>query len=167
MRRGLIARWRGIVTSPRSLRNSWGRLAVASLAICMKSSKSIYFFLRGPKTRFTLLFLIVEFFVSFDNFFWDFAGFVLFCLLPGGTPLYKPYRYVPPHRVGFSAVLVWKRVYTGYTLCPFWSGIGFGFRGNYESVWTYLLFQFQMSEKEREICEFETDLNNVFVCALI
>ena len=20
---------------------------------------------------------------------------------PGGTPLYKPYRYVPPHRVGF------------------------------------------------------------------
>ena len=22
-------------------------------------------------------------------------------LSPGGTPLYKPYRYVPPHRVGF------------------------------------------------------------------
>ena len=20
---------------------------------------------------------------------------------PGGTPVYKPYRYVPPHRVGF------------------------------------------------------------------
>ena len=20
---------------------------------------------------------------------------------PGGSPLYKPYRYVPPHRVGF------------------------------------------------------------------
>ena len=26
------------------------------------------------------------------------------------TPLYKPYRYVLPHRVGFCAVLVWKRV---------------------------------------------------------
>ena len=74
----------------------------------MKSSKSIYFFLRGLKTRFTLPFLIVEFFVSFDVFFFffRFRGFVLFCLLPGGTPLYKPYRYVPPHRVGFCAVLV-------------------------------------------------------------
>ena len=28
-------------------------------------------------------------------------------------------------------------------------------------------FQFQMNEKEREICEFEMDLNNFFVCALI
>ena len=24
----------------------------------------------------------------------------------GGAPLYKPYRYMPPHRVGFCAVLV-------------------------------------------------------------
>ena len=24
-----------------------------------------------------------------------------FCPGGGGTPLYKPYRYVPPHRVGF------------------------------------------------------------------
>ena len=29
-----------------------------------------------------------------------------------GTPLYKLYVYVPPHRVGFCAVFVWKRVYT-------------------------------------------------------
>ena len=29
----------------------------------------------------------------------------------GGTPLYKPYRYVPPQRVGlFFAALFWKRV---------------------------------------------------------
>ena len=27
--------------------------------------------------------------------------FVLQVNIPGGTPLYKPYRYVPPHRVGF------------------------------------------------------------------
>ena len=34
-------------------------------------------------------------------------------LEPGGcTPLYKLYRYVSPHRVGFCAVVVWKRVYT-------------------------------------------------------
>ena len=31
----------------------------------------------------------------------------------------------------------------------------------------YLPFQFQMSKKEREICEFEMDLNNAFVCVLI
>ena len=30
----------------------------------------------------------------------------------GGTPLYKPYRYVPPHQVGVLRLLVWKRVYT-------------------------------------------------------
>ena len=41
------------------------------------------------------------------------------------------------------------------TLCPFWSEIGYGFLGNYGIVWTYLSFQFQMSKKEREICEFE------------
>ena len=43
----------------------------------------------------------------------------------GGTPLYKPYRYVPPHRVGFLcgfglktgirvyafSILVWNRVW--------------------------------------------------------
>ena len=46
----------------------------------------------------------------------------------------------------------------GYRLCPFWPGIGCGFRGNYGSVWAYLLFQFQMGKKEREICEFEMDL---------
>ena len=55
----------------------------------------------------------------------------------------------------------------GYTLSPFWSGIGYGFRGNYWSVLTYLSFQFQMSKKERGICEFEMDLKNFFVCLLI
>ena len=48
---------------------------------------------------------------------------------------YKPYRYVPPQGVRF----LW------YTLCTFWSGIGYGFRGNYGSVWTSLSFQFQMN----------------------
>ena len=81
----------------------------------------------------------------------------------GGTPLYKPYRYVPPHRVGFLRrfglktgihfgvyILVWNRVW---------------FSRELRSVWTCLSFQFQMSKKEREICEFEMDLNN-FLFAL-
>ena len=51
------------------------------------------------------------------------------------------------------------------TLCSFWSGIGLSFRGNYGSVWTFLSFQFQMSKKEREICDFQLDLNNFCVCA--
>ena len=89
----------------------------------------------------------------------------------GGTPLYKPYRYVPPQRVWFVGqlenqdwTLDWKkkspflkivqsspvqspgqvfqlamvcvpfRSENGYKLCPFWSGIGYGFWGNYGSV---------------------------------
>ena len=68
--------------------------------------------------------------------------------LPGGTPLYKPNRYVPPHRVGFLRRFGLK-TYNGYTVCPFWSGIGCGFRGNYRGVWTYLSFQFQMRRNMR------------------
>ena len=89
----------------------------------------------------------------------------LFCPPPrGGTPLYELYqvRYVPPHRDGFCAVLVWKRVYTLPILI--WIRRRCRFRGNYRSVWTYLSFQFQMSKKEREICEFEMDLKNLFAC---
>ena len=54
------------------------------------------------------------------------------------------------------------------TLCPFWCGIGYGFRGNYRSVheWTYLSFQFQMNKNEIEMCEFEMHLENFFVSAL-
>ena len=37
-----------------------------------------------------------------------------------------------------------------YRLCLFWSGIGYGFQGNYRSGWTHCSFQFQMSKKERE-----------------
>ena len=85
-------------------------------------------------------------------------------IAPGSTPINKQYRYVPLHRVRFIAPF-WSE--NGSTLCPFWSGIGYGFQGNYRSVWTYLSFQFQMSKKERETWEFEMDLNNFFVCALI
>ena len=39
-----------------------------------------------------------------------------------------------------------------------------GTTGVYEP---FLSFQFQMSKKEREICEFQIDLNNFCVSALI
>ena len=39
----------------------------------------------------------------------------------------------------------------GPRLCPFWSGIGYGFRGNYGNVWKYLSFQFQMNKKNRNM----------------
>ena len=59
-------------------------------------------------------------------------------------------------RVGF-----WSE--NGYRLCSFWSGIGFVFQGNNGSVRMYLLFQFQMSKKEREICKFEMDFKKCFL----
>ena len=69
----------------------------------------------------------------------------------GGTPFYNG-------RVGGLGLFGLK------TLCPFWSGIGYGFRENYGSVheWTYLSFQFQMNKNEIEMCEFEMHLENFF-----
>ena len=58
---------------------------------------------------------------------------------------------MPPHRVGILRRFGLK---TGIHFAHFSlesQGIGYGFRGNYGSVWTYLSFQFQMSKKEREI----------------
>ena len=81
----------------------------------------------------------------------------------GGTPLYKLYRYVPPHRVGLFAPF-WSE--NGYTLCPFWSGIGYVFRGNYgDYERNYRLIS--KNKSEIETCEFDTHLKNSFVCALI
>ena len=78
----------------------------------------------------------------------------------GGIPLYKPCRCVPPWKVGFLGLFGLK------TLCPFWSGIGYGFRVNYGSVHVsrYLWFQFQMNKNEIEICEFEMHLKNSCFC---
>ena len=66
---------------------------------------------------------------------------------PGGSPLHKQYRVCDePKGVVFGSV--WSE--SGYRHCPFWScqEIGYDFPQNYGSVWTYLLFQFQMNEKE-------------------
>ena len=57
--------------------------------------------------------------------------------IPRGTPLYYGHICMfPPRRVWFLVLFGLK---TGmqqrrYALCPFWSGIGYGFRGNYGSV---------------------------------
>ena len=66
---------------------------------------------------------------------------------PRGTPIYKPYRYVSHHRVGF--------------LCRFGlkTGIDFAHIGLESGA-----FQFQMSKKERDICRFEWKLRNLFCC---
>ena len=48
---------------------------------------------------------------------------------PGVNSLYKSYRYVPPQRVFFAPFRSEKE----YKFCPFWSGVGYGFRGNYGS----------------------------------
>ena len=40
-------------------------------------------------------------------------------------------------------------------LLPFWTEIGYGFRGNCRSEWTYLSFLFKMNMKERVICKFK------------
>ena len=82
----------------------------------------------------------------------------------GGTPLYKPYRLcAAPTGTVFGSF--WSE--NGYTLFPFWSGFGYGFQGNYGSVWKYLSFQFKMNKKEIEICQIEMHLKKFFVCALI
>ena len=48
---------------------------------------------------------------------------------------------------------------TGQTL-----PIGYGFRGNYGSVWTYLSFLFQISKKERKYANSKWILKNLFCC---
>ena len=69
-------------------------------------------------------------------------------VLSGRAWEYSP-TYLCATPKGYSAEFGLK---TGVDL---WSGIGYGLRGRYGSVRTYLLFQFQMSKKEKEICEFE------------
>ena len=79
------------------------------------------------------------------------------------TPLYKPYRYVPPQRVdGFWAFLVCKRVYTLPILV--WNrGMVFeGTTGVYERIYRFN----SKPIREIEICEFEMHLKN-FLFAII
>ena len=83
--------------------------------------------------------------------------------IPGGTPLLKPYRCIPPRRVWFLVLFCLK---TGMHFVHFGLESGMVFKGTiYGSVWAYLSFQFQMNKNEVEICEFEMHLKKIF-CAL-
>ena len=62
-----------------------------------------------------------------------------------GSPLYKPYRYVPTQRVGFLHRFI---LTDGYRFCPFLSAIGYDLRANYNCVSMCSSFQFQMNKKE-------------------
>ena len=66
------------------------------------------------------------------------------------------------HPKGYGFTLVPFKSENRHRFSLFWSGIGYGFRGNYSSVWMYLLFQFQMNQKERVIWKFETDFKKPF-----
>ena len=68
-----------------------------------------------------------------------------------------------PHRVGF---LRRSGLKTGIQFAHFGLESGIVFEGTTECMNVLLPFQFQMSKKEREICKFEMDLKNFFVCAL-
>ena len=50
------------------------------------------------------------------------------------TPLYKPYRYVPPQRVTMVFALGLFGRKTGMHVAHFGLESGYGFRGNYGSV---------------------------------
>ena len=64
---------------------------------------------------------------------------------PRGTPLCKPYRYLPP--------------LNGRVFAPFWSGNGYGLQRNYGCVSTCSSFQFQRNKKESV-----TWIRNGFFC---
>ena len=56
-------------------------------------------------------------------------------VLGGGVlPYISQLLYVPPRQVGYLRRVCLKTGVTGATLCPFWSGLGYGFRGTYGSV---------------------------------
>ena len=77
----------------------------------------------------------------------------------GYSPIYAIYVCAAPKGRVFPPF--WSE--NGYTLCSFWSGIGYVFQGNNGRIGTYLLFQFQMSKKERKIYEFEMDCKKCFL----
>ena len=77
----------------------------------------------------------------------------------GGTSLYKPYRYVPPQRVGFGGLFGLKTV---IHFANFGLESGMVFEGT-----TYTGVCERIYRKEIEICTLEMHLKIFFVCALI
>ena len=81
----------------------------------------------------------------------------------GGTPLYGMCRPAPSGRV---FALFWSE--NEYTLCPFWSAIRYGFLRELRDCMNVFIVSIpNKSERKNNIYEFEMDLKNFFVCALI
>ena len=83
-------------------------------------------------------------------------------LVPGGTPLYKPYRYVPPQRVGFLRrfvlksgidlpILVWNRLWFSRELREY----------------MYLSFQFQMTRERKKNKQVRNEFWEIFFVAVL
>ena len=81
-----------------------------------------------------------------------------------GTPLYKPYRYVPPQRVGFLRRFGLK---TGIDSAHFGLESGMVYEGTTVVYPMCSSFQFQMNRKESVIWEFEMGFEKSFVAVLI
>ena len=81
-------------------------------------------------------------------------------LIPGGTPLYKLYRFLSPYRVGFLRRFGLKtNVYFGHFCLE--SGMGFeGTTGVYKRI-----YRFKSKRVRKKKCEFEMDSKN-FLFAL-
>ena len=76
----------------------------------------------------------------------------------GGTPIYKPYRYVPPQRVGFLLLTL---------LISVWNWARFS-RELREFTDVFIVSIPNAQERKPETCEFEVDFKkSVFVAVLI
>ena len=69
----------------------------------------------------------------------------------GDTPSYKPYGYVLPQWSGYPPF--WSE--NGYRPCPFWSGIGYGFQGNYWSKKLIYCFNSKLVRQEEKYASLE------------
>ena len=86
------------------------------------------------------------------------------CFLPGDTPLYKSYGYLPPQRVLiFADVLVLKK---GEDSAHFGLESGMVFESiKPRECMKVFIVSVPKKEKERELCEFEVDVKKIFLLA--
>ena len=76
-----------------------------------------------------------------------------------GTPLYKLYTYVPPHRVGFLCRFGLK---TGIHFAHFGLESGWVFEGTTECMNRFIVSIPKGVRKKEKIGEFEMNLKNFF-----
>ena len=74
-------------------------------------------------------------------------------MFPEGTPLYLPYGYVPPQRVGF--LLRFQGLEMDINFAYLGLNSGMVFEGMHERICRF-------NPKERVICKFEVDFQNSF-----